>query len=884
MERASMSKRGMMDQFFDIKEQHPDTILFFRMGDFYELFHDDAEVAADVLGLSLTSRDKNAEKPIPMAGFPWHGLEDHLRTMLRAGYKVTVAEQEEELRPGAKLLERVVTRVYTPGSLYEEGLLESDEQSLLAAVVLGSESLGLAVLDASTGKAWASSHEGSERFIRLQDDLLRWQPSELVVSPKDAENDHLAPLFPRLEATMVSQHQLSQTKREERLRTMLDVADLGHLDLDHAPLAISATGLAADYLATVHLRQDIPLQDVELVEEQGHLLLDQTTLRNLELTSTLAGEYDGSLLSTLNRCRTAMGRRLLKTWILHPLSDKEAIQTRHQAVATLTRSARRLDGMRTSLKGIRDMERLATQLAYQRSNARDLVATAHALERMPALIQWCKDSQDPLLIHLSEGLDQLNEMRETIHNTLDEHPPLGLRDGGLLRSGVDEEVDQLRTVTSEGKAWFSNLEQRLREELAIPSLKVKNNRQVGWYIEVTQTHSEKVPESWRRKQQLTNGSRYTTEELVERDDLLLTADSKLKELEYRRFLELRTYCGTQATVLADIARRVACIDVLQCFASVSRERNWSKPDITDKHQIQLEGARHPVLETQSGFVPNDVSMNQKRSFLLITGPNMGGKSTYLRTVALITVLAQAGCFVPAKQAKVGLVDRIFTRVGASDDLKRGRSTFMMEMIEVAHILKRASDRSLVLLDEIGRGTSTFDGLSIAWSVTEDICSRIGARTLFATHYHQLIGLEGEVNGLCNVHVQVAQVDGKLRFLHTVADGPCDDSYGVQVAALAGLPRRVVERASDLLAFLEQQAGGAKAGEHGAPQSRDAGQASLMGYFAAAAMKTSSPTPAALDPNIERTMERLQETNVDELSPRQALDVLYALKNDLEGDA
>ena len=876
-----MSKRGMMDQFFDIKEQHPDTVLFFRMGDFYELFHDDAEVAAEVLGLSLTSRDKNAEQPIPMAGFPWHGLEDHLRTMLRAGYKVTVAEQEEELRPGAKLLERVVTRVYTPGSLYEEGLLEGDEQSLLAAVVLGADALGLAVLDASTGKAWASSHEGAERFIRLQDDLLRWQPSELVISPKDAENDHLAPLFPRLDATMVSQHQLSQSKREERLRSMLDVADLGHLDLDHAPLAISATGLAADYLATVHLRPDVPLQDVELVEEQGHLLLDQTTLRNLELTSTLAGEYDGSLLSTLNRCRTAMGRRLLKTWLLHPLSDKDAIQTRHQAVATLTRSARRLDGMRTSLKGIRDMERLATQLAYQRSNARDLVATAHALERMPALVQWCNDSQDPLLMHLSEGLDQLHEMRAMIHNTLDDHPPLGLRDGGLLRAGVDEEVDRLRTVTSEGKAWFSNLEQRLREELAIPSLKVKNNRQVGWYIEVTQTHSEKVPESWRRKQQLTNGSRYTTEELVERDDLLLTADSKLKELEYRRFLELRTYCSTQAAALADIARRVASIDVLQCFASVSRERNWTKPEITDKHHIQLEGARHPVLETQSGFVPNDVAMNQKRSFLLITGPNMGGKSTYLRTVALVTVLAQAGCFVPAKQAKVGLVDRIFTRVGASDDLKRGRSTFMMEMIEVAHILKRATPRSLVLLDEIGRGTSTFDGLSIAWSVTEDICSRIGARTLFATHYHQLIGLEGDVNGLCNVHVQVAQVDGKLRFLHTVADGPCDDSYGVQVAALAGLPRNVVERASDLLAFLEQQAGGAKAGEQGAPQSRDAGQASLMGYFAAAAMKTSSPAPPALSPNIERTLQRLQGTNVDELSPRQALDVLYALKNDME---
>ena len=795
-----MTKRGMMDQFFELKEQHPDTVLFFRMGDFYELFHDDAETAAEVLGLSLTSRDKNAETPIPMAGFPWHGLDDHLRTMLRAGYKVTVAEQEDVPRPGAKLLERVVTRIYTPGSLYEEGLLDGDEQSLLAALVLGNDSLGLAVIDASTGKAWACSHEGNDRFLRLQDDLLRWQPNELVITPKDAEHQQLGRLFPHLDGTMVSQHNLSPTKRKERLQTMLQVADLGHLDLDHAPLAISATGLAADYLATVHLRTDVPLQDVELVEEKGHLLLDQTTLRNLELTATLAGEYDGSLLSTLNRCRTAMGRRLLKTWLLHPLSDMEAVQTRHQAVGALARSARRLDGLRASLKGVRDMERLATQLAYQRSNARDLVATAHALERMPALMQWCRDSQDPLLMHLSEGLDQLDEMRQTVQHTLNGEPPLGLRDGGLLRAGVDEQVDELRTVTAEGKTWFSDLEKRLRDELGVSSLKVKNNRQVGWYIEVTQTHVDKVPDDWRRKQQLTNGSRYTTEELVERDDLLLSADSKLKVLEYRKFLELRTYCAAHASALADIARRVASIDVLQCFATVGRERGWTKPDMTDQHIIKLQGARHPVLETQTGFVPNDVVMNPKRNFLLITGPNMGGKSTYLRTVALVCVLAQAGCFVPAQHAKIGLVDRVFTRVGASDDLKRGRSTFMMEMIEVAHILKRATSRSLVLLDEIGRGTSTFDGLSIAWSVTEDMCSRIGARSLFATHYHQLIGLEGEIDGLCNVHVQVAHTDGQLRFLHTVADGPCDESYGVQVAALAGLPRSVVERATDLLAL------------------------------------------------------------------------------------
>ncbi len=880
MEVKTIAKRGMMDQFFDIKEQHPDTVLFFRMGDFYELFHDDAETAAEVLGLTLTSRDKNAEEPVPMAGFPWHGLEDHLRTMLRAGYKVTVAEQEEEVREGAKLLERVVTRVYTPGSLFEESLLDVDEQSLLGAVALGSDQLGVAVIDASTGKAWASTHEGADRFIRLQDDLQRWQPNELVVSPRDAENEALGRLFLMLDQTMVSQHSLSESKRLQRLQSMLEVADLGHLDLDHAPLALSATGLAADYLASVHLQSDIPLQDVEVIEEHGRLLIDQTTLRNLELTSTLAGEYEGSLLSTLNKCRTAMGRRVLKTWLLHPLADQASIETRHRAVGTLAKSARRLDGLRTSLKGIRDMERLATQLAYQRSNARDLLATAEALDRMPALIGWCQETNDPLLDLLSTNLDALSETAQMINATLADNPPLGLRDGGLLRTGVDREVDALREVSSEGKAWFTKLESELRQQLNIPSLKVKNNRQVGWYIEVTQANVDKVPESWHRKQQLTNGSRYTTPELIERDDVLLTADSKLKELEYRRFLELRAYCTQQASELADIARRVAAIDVLQCFATVSRERQWTKPDLSDKPVLSLVDARHPVLETMHGYVPNDVTMNPKHSFLLITGPNMGGKSTHLRTTALVTVLAQAGCFVPAKQAKIGLVDRIFTRVGASDDLRRGRSTFMMEMIEVAHILKRATPQSLVLLDEIGRGTSTFDGLSIAWSVTEDICQRLGARTLFATHYHQLIGLEGELPGLHNVHVQVAHVDGQLKFLHQVADGPCDDSYGVQVAALAGLPRNVVERATDLLAFLEQQAGGAKAGEQGAPKARDAGQASLMGYFAAAAMTSNAPVDEA-PPVGKELLDLLNNTNVDELSPRQALEVLYQLKSLLE---
>lgn len=878
-----------MDQFDEIKSSHPDSILFFRMGDFYELFHDDAEIASEVLGLTLTSRDKKAADPTRMAGFPWHALEENIRGMLKAGHKVCVAEQEDELREGAKILERTVSRIYTPGSLYEESLLGTDERSLLIAICLASDSLGMGVVDASTGQAWASTCHGADRFAKALDEVLRWNPSEIVISPTDAEDNTLCAMFSHLDGVTISQHKASEAKRRQRLAKVLKVADLGHLDLDDAPLAIAAAGLAADYLSTMHITDDVPLRDVEIIEEEGHLVLDQTTLRNLELTSTLTGEYEGSLLSTLNRCRTAMGRRLLKTWILRPLADIDAISARHDAVAALTRSSRRLDALREALKGLRDMERLATQLAYNRSNGRDLLATAIALERMPAVINLCKEMDNQLLSHLSLNLDSLSDLGEDIRRTLVDEPPLGLKDGGLIRRGIDDDIDELRDTAESGHSWFKDLETSLRNELEIPSLKIRMNRQIGWFIEVTKKHEDKAPEHWRRKQQLTNGSRYVTDELARRDDLLLTASGRVKELEYRMFTTMRERCRTHVVTLANIAARVASIDVLQCFADVARSRAWSRPEMTEGDHLKAEGARHPVLETQSGFVPNDINLDAKRRFLLITGPNMGGKSTYLRTTALLSILAQSGSFVPCKKARLGLVDRVFTRVGASDDLRRGRSTFMMEMIEVAHILRRATSRSLVLLDEIGRGTSTFDGLSIAWSVTEDICNRIGSRTLFATHYHQLIGLEEEVKGLINVHVQVAQSDGELKFLHTVADGPCDDSYGVQVAALAGLPREVVERASDLLAFLESQAKGAKAGETGAPASRDSGQASLMGYFAAAAMGRSSASQTvevqqiSLEPGQQAVLDYLSTIKADDLSPRQAQDELYRLKKMLGGE-
>ena len=391
-----MTKRGMMDQFMDIKKEHPDTILFFRMGDFYELFHEDAVIGSEVLGLALTSRDKKADKPIQMAGFPWHGLEDNIRGMLKAGHKVTVAEQEQELREGAKLLERIVTRVYTPGSLYEESLLGTDERSLLVSVTLGKSALGIGIVDASTGQAWASNLNGDDRFARALDEIMRWRPTEIVVSPQDAEDTELCALFSHLDNVLVSQHRASENKRRKRLEKVLKVADLGHLDLDDSPLA-----LAADYLATMHIADEVPLRDIEVIDEAGHLVLDQTTLKNLELTSTLAGEFEGSLLSTMNACRSSMGRRLLKTWVLRPLCNLEAISARHEAVGSLSRSARRLDALREALRGLRDMERLATQLAYNRSNGRDLIAVCDALERMPAIINICNETGNPLLEHLS---------------------------------------------------------------------------------------------------------------------------------------------------------------------------------------------------------------------------------------------------------------------------------------------------------------------------------------------------------------------------------------------------------------------------------------------------------------------------------------------------
>ena len=893
LEGLEMSKRSMLDQFAEIKAQHPDTVLFFRMGDFYEMFHEDAVVASEVLGITLTSRDKNSDNPVAMAGVPWHSVESYLQSMLRAGYKVTMCEQEEQLRPGSKILERVVTRVYTPGSLYEENLIGEDGSSILAAISVKDDKVGLAILDSSTGRSWVQEQSGAGRWERIKDEIQRWSPSELVVSKKDALSDVILSLVSDLDNILMSVHDANAEQRLQSVREHLKVSDLGSVDLDSKPLALQACGLAAGYIAHLHLIDIVPLREVHFDADDGHLVLDQTTLRNLELSHTLIGEKQGSLIQSIDSTRTWMGRRLLKEWIMRPLTDKEIIASRHLAVSSLFKAPRRLDSIRENLKSMRDLERLSTRLAYGRANARDLVAVSECLGRMPKLQTLLTEGNSELLHSSSLGLNNLDSMRELIYTKIIDEPPASIRDGGIFRHGVHEQLDELRSKASEGTSWLKEFESKEREKLDIPNLKIKHNRQFGFFIEITKSHVGKVPDNYRRRQTMTNAERYTTDELVGWEEIILTADDRAKALEKELFIDLRNSVASHSSELATIARQIATTDVLSSFAIHARKNSWCKPEITDGRKIEIISGRHPVLEADGRFVPNDIKLDEKRSFLLLTGPNMGGKSTYLRQTALISILAQAGSYVPAEKAKIGLIDRVFTRVGAHDDLRRGRSTFMMEMIEVAHILRRATDKSLILLDEIGRGTSTFDGLAIAWSVTEDICKRLGARTLFATHYHQLIGLEAEFKNLANIHVQVADVNGEIRFLHTISEGSCDDSYGVQVAALAGLPISVVERARDLLVFLESQAQGAKAGSSNSPDSRPNGQSSIYGWMLSSANQneliSNEPKPLDLDvkeeiiidPVLKEISERLRSLDVDNLSPRESQEVLYAMIDSLE---
>jgi DNA mismatch repair protein MutS len=792
----------MMRQYQEAKAQHPGMLLLFRMGDFYETFDDDAELAARVLGLTLTSRDKQ----VPMAGFPHHQLEHYLRKLLHAGHRVAVCDQVEDPALAKGLVKREVTRVVTAGTVTEDELLDPKANNHIAAVVVGARGLlGLAWADLSAGTFWAAD----VTFDRLADELARIAPAECLIAERDGPKleDALRAAPPRTIAPRPDWTFDPATTREALCKQfgVITMAGFG-FESDHQPGLVAAGALVLYLQETFksdlrHLRTIRPFRQVE------HLLLDEVTRRSLELTRTLRdGGRDGSLLSALDRSVTTMGARLLQDWLIAPLADRAAIEARLDAVGELRADHRLRQELRTVLEEASDLQRLTARASTGRATPRDLAAVGRTLKLLPKLKAKLTGRRSALLSRLEDNLELCPDLREALDAALVDDPPLSAKEGGVIRDGYKPQLDELRTITREGKTWIAQFQAKEITRTGIASLKVGFNQVFGYYIEITNANAAKAPTDYIRKQTLKNAERYITPDLKEYEEKVLGAQDKIYSLEYELFVELREKVAAQTARLLGTAEVMATLDVLASLAELAAARQYVRPELSDDAVLHVEAGRHPVLDQTllaGTFVPNDIDLGPEGGiFWLVTGPNMAGKSTFLRQNALIALMAHVGSFVPAKSATVGVTDRIFTRVGASDELVRGQSTFMVEMTEAANILNNATPRSLVILDEIGRGTSTYDGVSLAWAITEHLHDCVGCRSLFATHYHELAQLADSLPGLRNYNVLVKEQADGIVFLHRIAPGGADKSYGIHVARLAGVPTAVVERAEQVLLELE----------------------------------------------------------------------------------
>lgn len=789
----------MMQQYQDAKAACPDALLLFRMGDFYELFHDDAKVAARVLNLALTSRDKG-DHAVPMAGFPYHQLESYLGKLIAAGFRAAICEQVEDPRKAKGLVKREVTRVVTPGTVTDDALLDPRESNYLAAVAPG-DPTGLAWVDLSTGRFMA----GSCAADRLGDELARIAPAEcLVVDDAKLADAPGRMLVTRRPAWAFGLAEASQGLNRHFGTHSLEGFGFGDAD---AP-AIRAAGAVLDYLTETQRGSLAHIDCLAPYRAGTTLALDEATRRSLEITCTLReGRRENSLLWILDRTVSPMGARLLADWVANPLVSAEPIERRLDAVAELVAEAALGEALREGLRAVYDIERLLARVATGRASPRDLGFLGRTLRALPALKARLTARRSELLNSLEASLDLCADIRAMLDAALEEECPLAARDGGFIRAGYSAELDALRDLATGGKQWIARYQADEAARTGIVSLKVGFHSVFGYYLEVTNTHREKVPDNYIRKQTVKNAERYVTPELKEYEEKVLAADEQSKDLELRLLEQLREAVSAAAARLRAAAGVLAHVDVLAALADLARQRGYCRPAVVDQPVLRIEDGRHPVLdvtEPQGTFVPNDVSVGgDEATVLLITGPNMAGKSTYIRQAALITLMAQIGSFVPARSATVGTADRIFARVGASDELSRGQSTFMVEMTETARILNTATARSLVILDEIGRGTSTYDGLSLAWAVVEHLHDRVHCRTLFATHYHELTDLGQALQRLENLNVAVREWADEVVFLHKIVEGAADKSYGIHVARLAGVPRDVLERAKQILARLEQ---------------------------------------------------------------------------------
>lgn len=796
----------LLKQYYAIKKQHPGRVLFFRMGDFYEMFGDDAILASSILGIALTSREHGDSGKIPLAGVPHHTLNRYLAKMLQAGHKVAVCDQVEDPRQAKGIVKREVVEVLTPGSITLDGVLDSDKPNFIAAINFREGAIGLAYLDITTGKFLVD--EVAENA--LADSLQFYCPSEIVLpdSLKTVLSKRLSAIIPSAAQTPIDDYRFDLSLAYNELVTHFKTTDLAGFGLGQANLAIGAAGAVFSYIKDLKLGRVGQITAIERVKKDQQMELDPATIRNLELVETPYEGRKNSLLDTIDRTSGPLGARLLRSWLLSPLITVEMIEARQKAVGTLTGNSQSHKGISESLKGMPDLERLASRITQKKASPRDLVYLKSGLEKAMEIKRRAPELDSGLLKETLSYITDFADLIELLSRALVDEPPASLADGGLFRRGYSFELDQLISGIEEARKYIHNLQQIEREQTGIASLKVGFNRVFGYYIEVTKPHLAKTPSRFIRKQTLVSAERFITEELKTKEELILNAEEKIKSLEFELYDKLLDSIALRVADIQKTAAAIAAIDVLNGFTHLAQEPGYIMPEINRSRLIDIKDGRHPVLERilpPGKFITNDTHLDgSKHRIGIITGPNMAGKSTYLRQVGLLVLMAQIGAPIPASSARIGLCDRIFTRVGASDDIIRGRSTFMVEMTEAAAILNNATDKSLILLDELGRGTSTYDGLAIAWSLVEFLSATPGrkARTLFATHYHELIEMEENSDGVFNLQVAVKQWQDTIIFLYKIMPGGCDDSYGIQVARLAGLPERLLERARQILSHLE----------------------------------------------------------------------------------
>ncbi len=862
-----------MRQFHHFKEKHPDAILFFRMGDFYETFYEDAKTCAKVCGLALTSRSKG-ENPIPLAGMPYHAVDTYMKKMVQAGYKVAVCEQVENPKTAKGVVKRDVVRIVTPGTLTDDILLDAKEDNFLCAVDLGAnDTAAISWVDISTGHFFVAQVSGD----KLLDELLRLAPAECLVADRrgelfEAESRKLIKNIEQLTGAIVTQRPgwyFDAYQSKKRLLKHFGTTTLEGFGIDENDDGlVRPAGAIIEYLNETQKTTLGHIQSIKKINRKGFLQIDTNSLASLEILRTIRGETRGAtLLECLDETLTAMGGRMFRAWLCMPLCDVEAIELRQDMVQETKNDESKLADIRKVLSDIADLERIAARVSTFRAAPRDLVSLAGTLRQIPQLRELLEKFAAGLALQLAKQCDSMDELADLLEAAIEPECPSHLRDGGVIRAGFSEELDELRGVSKDGQSWLQNYQKEQTERTGISHLKIGYNRVFGYYIEVSHSAADKVPADYVRKQTIKNAERYITDELKKYETKALGAEEKALALEAKLFEQVRRQTAGYVNRMQKLADTVAQCDCLNSLAYLAKRRNYLRPKVTEGGQLIITEGKHPVLAENlvTEFVPNDIELGDgKGDCVILTGPNMSGKSTYIRQTALLVLMAQMGSFIPAKEAQIGTVDRIFTRVGASDELIRGQSTFMVEMTETSNIINNATEKSLVILDEVGRGTSTYDGLSLAWAITEHIATKLKCRTLFATHYHELTELSELFGNIKNCNVAVREWEGEVVFLHKILPGGTDKSYGIHVAKLAGVPKSILQRSEEILEELESTFVKEATGEHLAKH------------------KTKEPDKDSLFVQKHKSvLDKLASTDVNNLTPIEAINLLNEIKKEIE---